>query len=299
MPYQTRLRATLAAIALTSSCLAAPLLANAETTEKFSAYSSESTAVINTSPYSEFLSALTIPERGRTLVAYEIAHAQGLPFMREYADYLANVPVSQLNRDEQLAFWLNTRNFLLLKAVAEERRVRGFKNKRGTPSNPGSLWTEPQITVEGTALSLQDIEEDILFAGWDDPNILFGLYQGVRGGPSLPREPFVGANVKAQLAEAARRFNSLPNNLRVRGNKVRISTFYDWYLPLAYSGSEDKLRAHLSEIAKPADQQTVLNADEFSRRKLSTEFEQYRVRQASAGSGSTSGRSVRSGGFGS
>ena len=298
MPYQSRFRATLAAIALTTGGLAIPLSANAETSSQFAAYSAESTAVVNTTPYSEFLSALTIPERGRTLVAYEIAHAQGLPFMREYADYLAGVPVSQLNRDEQLAYWLNTRNFLLIHAIAEERRVRGFKNKRGTPSNPGSLWTSPRITVEGTSLSLQDIEKDILFAGWDEPNIVFGLYQGVKGGPALPREPFTGANVKDQLAEAARRFNSLPNNLRVRGDKVRISTYYDWYLPLAFSGSEESLRTHLSGLAKPADQQTIANAKTLDRRKLSTDFEQYRVRQAAAGSGS-SGRSVRSGGFGS
>lgn len=298
MPYQSRFRATLAAIALTAGSLALPLSSTAETATKFAAYSAESTAVVNTGPYSEFLSALTIAERGRTLVAYEIAHAQGLPFMKEYADYLASVPVSQLNRDEQLAYWLNTRNFLLLHAVAEERRVRGFKNKRGTPSNPGELWTDPKITVEGTTLSLQNIEQDILFAGWDEPNIIFGLYQGVKGGPALPREPFTGGNVKSQLAEAARRFNSLPNNLRVRSNKVRISTYYDWYLPLAFDGSEETLRTHLSSLAKPADQQTVANVTTFDRRKLSTEFEQYRVRQASAGSGS-SGRSVRSGGFGS
>ncbi len=299
MPYQSRFRATLAAIALTAGGLAFPLSASAEAVSKFAAYSAESTAVVNTTLYSEFLGALTVPERGRTLVAYEIAHAQGLPFMREYADYLPSVPVSQLNRDEQLAYWLNTRNFLLVHTIAEERRVRNFKNKRGTPSNPGALWTEPKITVEGTALSLQDIEQDILFAGWDDPNIVFGLYQGVRGGPTLPREPFTGAEVQNQLAEAARRFNSLPNNLRVRGNKVRISTYYDWYLPLAFDGSEETLRAHLSGLAKPTDQQTVANVETFDRRKLSTEFEQYRVRQASAGSGSNSGRSVRSGGFGS
>ena len=127
---------------------------------------------------------------------------------------------------------------------------------------------------------------------------MFGLYQGVKGGPALQREPFTGANVTNQLAEAARRFNSLPNNLRVRGDKVRISTYYDWYLPLAFDGSEEALRTHLSGLAKPADQQTVANAETLDRRKLSTDFEQYRVRQAAAGSGS-SGRSVRSGGFGS
>ena len=300
MPHSYRLRTAIAAIALTSAGLAAPSLANAEAGLKFASYSAESTAVVNTEPFAEFLGALTVAERGRTLVAYEIAHAQGLAFMREYADYLANVPVSQLNRDEQLAYWLNTRNFLLVHAVAEERRVRGFKKKRGTPSEPGAFWTETRITVEGTPLSLQDIEQDILFAGWDEPNIMFGLYQGVRGGPALPREPFTGTQVTAQLADAARRFNTLPNNLRVRGDKVRISTYYDWYLPLAHNGSEDTLRQHHASVAKSNDQQTILSASAFDRRKLSPEFEQYRVRQASAGSGSSRGGGFSSGGgFGS
>jgi hypothetical protein len=300
MPYTNRFRSTIAALALSTIGISAPAIASAQADVKFASYNSESVAVVNTDPYSEFLSALTIAERGRTLVAYEIAHAQGLTFMGDYVDYLASVPVSELNRDEQLAYWLNTRNFLLIHAISEEGRVRGYKKKRGTPAEPGSFWTQPRITVEGTELSLQDIEQDILFAGWNDPNIIFGLYQGVKGGPALKREPFTGAQVSNQLAEAARRFNSLPNNLRVRGEKVRISSYYDWYLPLAFDGSEEMLREHVSTLAKPADQDAVLTAAKLDRRKHSTEFEQYRVRQASAGSGVSNGGAVRSGGgFGS
>lgn len=299
MSHSKPFQKLIAALAISAAGLATPLTAQAESTSQFSTYSSESTATVNTEPYQEFIGALTITERGRTLVAYEIANAQGLSFMQEYADYLAGIPVEQLNRDEQLAFWLNTRNFLLIHAISEERRVRGFKKKRGTPADPGAFWTEKRITVSGTELSLQDIEEDILFAGWDEPNIMFGLYQGIKGGPPLPNEPFTGAQVTSQLAEAARRFNTLPNNLRVRGGKVRISSYYDWYLPLAHNNTEDALRQHLHSVAKPTDQNTIEIVVEFDRRKLSTEFEQYRVRQASAGSGVSNGGAVRSGGFGS
>lgn len=298
MSHSKPFQKLIAALAI-SACLATPLTAQAESTSQFSTYSSENTATVNTEPYREFIGALTITERGRTLVAYEIANAQGLSFMQEYADYLAGIPVEQLNRDEQLAYWLNTRNFLLIHAISEERRVRGFKKKRGTPADPGAFWTEKRIMVSGTELSLQDIEEDILFAGWDEPNIMFGLYQGIKGGPPLPNEPFTGAQVTSQLAEAARRFNTLPNNLRVRGGKVRISSYYDWYLPLAHNNTEDALRQHLHSVAKPTDQNTIETVVEFDRRKLSTEFEQYRVRQASAGSGVSNGGAVRSGGFGS
>lgn len=299
MPLSKPFQELIAALAISAAGLAAPLTAQSESTSQFSAYSSESTATVNTEPYQEFIGALTITERWRTLVAYEIANAQGLVFMQEYADYLAGIPVDELNRDEQLAYWLNTRNFLLIQAISEERRVRGFKKKRGTPAAPGTFWTEKRITVSGTELSLQDIEEDILFAGWDDPNIMFGLYQGIKGGPPLPKQPFTGTQVTSQLTEAARRFNTLPNNFRVRGGKVRISSYYDWYLPLAHDNTEDALRQHLHSFAKPKDQNAVQTAAKLDRRKLSTEFEQYRVRQASAGSGVSNGGAVRSGGFGS
>ena len=194
----------------------------AQTSPLIATYDDASTTVVDTAAYSEIITALSVTERGRTLIAYDVANARALPFFQQYVNYLSGVPVETLSRDEQLAYWLNTRNILLVQGLAEQRRHSGFKKKRGTPSEPGQFWTEDRITVSGVALSLQDIEQNILFAGWDDPNIIFGLYQGVEGGPALPRQAFTGANVHTQLAEAGRRFTTLPSNFRVRGDKVRI-----------------------------------------------------------------------------
>lgn len=290
-------RSLFAAFALSAAGALSAQSTVAQTSTPFSSYNEASSSVVDTTPYSEFMSALSVSERGRTLVAYDVAYAQALPFLRQYVDFLAAVPVETLNRNEQLAYWLNTRNILLIQALAEERRVNGFTKKRGTPSAPDTFWTEKRITVSGVSLSLQDIEADILFAGWDDPNIMFGLYQGVAGGPALPRKPFTGDTVHAELAEAGRRFTTLPSNFRVRGDKVRISSYFDWYFELAFAGDEAGLRQHLASFAKP-DQHAIVTADgRLSRKKLSTSFEQYRTRQASAGSGSTSTRPSR--GFGS
>ena len=279
--------AIFAALALSTFSLSAATTAVAQTQSAFAAYDETSTAIVDTGPYAEIISALSVAERGRTLVAYDVARAQALPFFQQYVDYLSAVEVETLNRDEQLAFWLNTRNILLVQALAEERRVSGFKRKRGTPEAPGAFWTEKRITISGTPLSLQEIERDILFAGRDDTNIVFGLYQAIEGGPALPRQAFSGIEVTAQLADAGRRFVSLPRNLRVRGDKVRISTYFDWYAELAYGGDEALMRAHLATLVKP-DQKDVVSTDgTLSRRNLSTSFEQYRTRQAGAGSGAS------------
>lgn len=287
MPQVHKPYAIFAALALSALSASPAITAAAQAQTAFTAYDETSTAMVDTGPYQEIISALSVPERGRTLVAYDVARAQALPFFQQYVNYLSDVEVETLNRDEQLAFWLNTRNILLVQAIAEERRISGFKRKRGTPDAPGAFWTEQRITVSGVPLSLQEIERDILFAGWDDPNVIFGLYQAIEGGPALPRQAFSGAEVKTQLAKAGHRFVSLPRNLRVRGNKVRLSTYFDWYAKLAYDGDEVLMRAHLATLVKPDEKDLVRTDGTLSRRNLSTSFEQYRTRQASAGSGSS------------
>lgn len=290
------------AIAVSTLGAIIALPAAAQTSPLISAYDDASTAVVDSEAYSEIITALSVTERGRTLIAYDVANARALPFFQQYVNYLSGVAVETLNRDEQLAYWLNTRNILLVQGLAEQRRHSGFKKKRGTPNQPGQFWTEDRITVSGVSLSLHDIEQNILFAGWDDPNIIFGLYQGVEGGPALPRQAFTGTNVHSQLAEAGRRFTTLPSNFRVRGDKVRISTYFDWYLDLAFEGDEAALRQHLVSFAKPDQQVIVGAAGTLSRNKLSTSFEQYRTRQAISGSGTSSSgfsSSGSRGGFGS
>ncbi|MEL7109739.1 MAG: DUF547 domain-containing protein [Pseudomonadota bacterium] len=286
----------LAAVAFSALGAFSALPSVAQTEQLFATYDDTNAAIVDNAPYGEIIGALTVSERGRTLVAYDIAHTQALPFFRQYVTYLESVPVETLNRNEQLAYWLNTRNVILLQAFAEERRISGYKRKRGTPNEPGAFWTEKRITVSGVELSLQDIEQDILFAGWNDPNIIYGLYQGIVGGPALPRSAFVGTDVHAQLAEAGRRFNTLPSNFRVRGSKVRISTYFDWYGDLAFGGEQSNLRQHLVQFAKADDVPTLNTADQYSRKRLSTSFERYQPRQAVANSGGVSGGG---GGFGS
>lgn len=297
MHYFSHSSGLFAALAVSALALSTPPLAYADTSAAFTAHNAESTAIVDTAPYEEIISALSVRENGRTLVAYDVAHARALPFFSQYLAYLESIPVADLNRDEQLAYWINTRNVLLVQALAEEGRVRSFKKKRGTPQAPGKFWTEPRITVDGTPLSLHDIEQDILLAGWEDPNIIFGLYQGMKGGPALARQPFTGASIHAELAEAGRLFAVDTRNFRVRGDTVRISTYFDWYLDEAFSGDEIALRTHLATLAKPEQQALVREEGKLDRRKMSTDFEQYKTRQVSTGF--TSGGSAPRSGFGS
>ncbi|NQY99010.1 MAG: hypothetical protein HRT82_17790, partial [Henriciella sp.] len=99
MPLIRQPQRLLAALAVSALGSTLPTIAQTETPSQFSAYDAESRLVVDTQPYVEIISALSVPENGRTLIAYDIAHAQGLPFLSEYADYLGAIPVEDLNRD--------------------------------------------------------------------------------------------------------------------------------------------------------------------------------------------------------
>ncbi|MEO0817512.1 MAG: DUF547 domain-containing protein [Pseudomonadota bacterium] len=286
-----RLSAALAAVALVSTPAA---LAQSGDFAVFAEANGQGSTSVDYGPYREFFSALSVQERGRTLVAYDAVRESAGSFLAAYANGLSRVDVTALKRDDQLAFWLNARNMLVVKALSEERSLRGFDNKRGTPMAPGPLWTEPRITINGVDLSIQDIETEIILAGWDSPYVLYGLYQGLEGGPPLRAEPFLGETVHATLTGIAQDYTDDRDIVRVRRNTVRLGEFYEWYAPVAFDGDSSALLAHVSEASGKSDVATP--GLELDFKSMSTSVEQFRVRQRSSGgfgSGSSSG-----GGFG-
>lgn len=279
MTVRINLRAFTTALAISAAAMALTSVTQAEPAAPFAEFDATSTATVDTGPYAEFMSVLTLEDKGRTLVGYDVVRAQASEFMQGYAAYLSNVPVSALNRDEQLAYWLNTRNFLVVKTLSEDARLRSLKAKRGTPDAPGELWTKSVITVSGVALSLHEIEQNIILAGWDDPNLIFGLYQGLEGGPALPRTPFSGANVSDQLAALGAAYASDKTHVKPGKKSLRVSTYFDWYAASLYEGERD-LVSHVASFLPEAGRAQALSAGKLNRKKLSTSFEQYRARQS-------------------
>lgn len=139
-----------------------------------------------------------------------------------YLGTLQKVPVSALNRNEQLAYWLNFYNAANLSFVTGEFarliQKRRFQNRStSAKGSTGTIrlrvksfylgdkspWAEKRFTVEGERLSLNDIEHRILTPLWNDPLVTYGLSCPARGCPPMPDMPYTGETVAAQLAEVA------------------------------------------------------------------------------------------------
>ena len=261
--------------------------------------SETSQLAVDYSPWAQFTQAFTSEERGRTKIAYASVATDGSAFMAQYMRYLSNVSVTTLNRDEQLAYWLNTRNLMIVDAMAETRNRRRVSSHRGTATEPGDMWTEKRITVEGVELSIDDIERGIILTSFnDDPNVLYGLYQGSRGGASFPKAAFTGANVRTQLEAQGRDFVNSRSGVKAGRSKVEVPAIYDWYDEALFGGDTAARTAHLVGLSDEQRASRLSEATEFKTRKYSYSGDELVIRQQSIDSGSNGGFGGGGGGGG-
>jgi hypothetical protein len=148
-----------------------------------------------------------------------------------FVNFQASAAVSKLTREEQLAFWLNAYNALVLKTVVDHYPVQGT-----SPDYPaksirqisGAFERLPH-RVGGRTLTLDQIEQTIL-AEFHDPRVYFALGRGAVGGGRLRSEAFTPARVEEQLAEAAAECPTRAQCIRIdrETGKVQASSIFSW-----------------------------------------------------------------------
>ncbi len=159
------------------------------------------------------------------------------------------VPLELLNRDEQLAYWLNLYNFALLEQLSTVYPKTSLKNILDY-GDDDSILAEKVVTVAGIPLSLNDIQYNILYKKYPGKaNIMYGLFQGNIGGPNIREKAYEGDKVWRALEENAQRFVNSNRGTEVgsRG-KVLVSELYEHNMML-FGKDKEKLRLHLEDLA--------------------------------------------------
>ena len=154
-------------------------------------------------------------------------------------------PLNTFSRTEQLAYWLNLYNFTLLDEIASVYPIRDLTDLM---AGDDSVLSRKLLRVSGIDLSLNDIQFTILKNNYDNnPLVIYGLYQGIIGGPNIRRGAYTGANVYSALADNAKEFINSNRGTSGRGERAatfNVSSFYarnESYFP---DFAED-LSAHL------------------------------------------------------
>lgn len=233
---------------------------------QFAANDPNSTQTFSYSLWTRILDTVVIEDgKGVAGVDYGGLGMQGKEALNAFVGELTNVPVAALNKDEQLAFWLNLYNAASLRAMFDQFSGLGgtgqtlpsrnpyadsqkFSIKRvyGGDENP---WTVRNLTVGGVTLSLNDIEHRILYAYWKPELVMYGLSCPLRGCPPLDKRPYHGAQVERRLADAAQRFIADTDNVKVKSGAVQLSELYKWQQ--AALGGENGVLEHLRKYAGP------------------------------------------------
>lgn len=157
------------------------------------------------------------------------------------------VSLKFFSRDEQLAYWLNLYNVTILMEVVD---VFPKKNLKKVLTGKKSILSKKLLTVAGVPLSLDDIQFIILRNNYDNnPLVIYGLYQGIIGGPNIRRKAYTGKDVWRALTNNAIEF--VNSNRGTYGSSKSTSAFQvsslyeraDLYFP----DFNSDLSAHLTQ----------------------------------------------------
>ena len=182
--------------------------------------------------------------------------------LRDYLTRLQSVTVSDLNRDEQRAYWLNLHNALVVSIILDHYPVASVLDidLSDEPIRRGP-WPAKLISVEDRPLSLDNIAHNILRPIWDDERTIYGLSCGALGCPEIAPTAFRGDNVDDLLDQAASRFINHPRGAAIREmNKQRdalegdgrlfASSIYVWFAEdFGEHGSDQEIIAHMRRYA--------------------------------------------------
>jgi hypothetical protein len=148
-----------------------------------------------------------------------------------YVNALAGATIESKSRSEQMAFWLNAYNALVLQTVIDHypivQRTRDYPAK-SIRQIPGAF---ERLThrVAGRMLTLDQIEQTILPA-FQDPRVYLALGRGAVGGGRLRSEAYTGANLERQLVDAANECVTRAQCAEVDrpGKRVKLNAIFSW-----------------------------------------------------------------------
>ena len=145
-------------------------------------------------------------------------------------------PQKIMNEKNRLAFWINAYNAYTLMFIIEEYPVESINDLHWGGLYLGSLlgttiWDDEKIVINGSELSLNNIEHDIIRKKFNEERIHFALVCASISCPPLLNEAYEGSKLDKQLGEQAELFfNDVTKNKFYKNTRtVSLSKILSWY----------------------------------------------------------------------
>lgn len=227
----------------------------AELWPRWEAHDPGSTIRVDHEEWGEFLDRYLVAGHPSGVNRMRYAEVSG-PDRGELQSYLAELQgtrVSELNRDEQLAFWINLYNAATVELILANYPVDSIRDIGGGLLSSGP-WDDPLLEVEGVELTLNDVEHRIIRPIWQDARIHYVVNCASIGCPNLYPEPLTADNWERIFEESAVAYTNHERGVRFSRNRLILSSIYEWYVA-DFGDSLDGVFDHLTEYvdAETAD----------------------------------------------
>lgn len=166
-----------------------------------------------------------------------------------YLQQLQSVDTRVLNRNEQLAFWLNLYNARTVDIVLDNYPIRSIRQvKQKLTDFVGPFDDEAAVTVLGKPLSLNDIESGIVRPVWNDPRIHYALNCASYGCPNLSPTAWTAVDLDQRLDSAAYEYINSRRAVKRGLCGVRTTKIYKWYKD-DFGGTDQGVLDHVRQYA--------------------------------------------------
>ncbi|HSW54818.1 MAG TPA: DUF547 domain-containing protein [Ignavibacteriaceae bacterium] len=153
----------------------------------------------------------------------------------KYLEQLTNTNPDKLNKNQKLAFWINSYNAYTLQIIRDNYPIKSI-NELHTGGKiiahiiGKTVWDKEFITINNKKYSLNDIEHKIL-RKMNEPRIHFAIVCASNSCPELGNEAFEADRIDAQLQEQTAKFlnDKTRNHFDLKNRKAYISEIFNWF----------------------------------------------------------------------
>ncbi len=129
------------------------------------------------------------------------------------------------NEEDKLsfqAFWINAYNLAVIKGIVANYPIN-------SPLDQSGFFDKTTYNLAGLAITLNDIENKMLRAKFNDPRVHFVLVCGALGCPPIINKAYLPTTLENQLESQTIMAINNPDFIRVKGKKVQVSEIFKWY----------------------------------------------------------------------
>jgi hypothetical protein len=202
---------------------------------------------VNHALFDEFLSNNIVDNEVLRTVNYKNVSVLDKKKLTTYLMQLQSIDPRHYSKDEQLAYWVNLYNALVVNLVLAHYPIDSIKDIGDGFTGP---WNIELVTIAGMPITLNKIEHGILRPLWKDSRIHYVINCASTGCPDLPTKAFISTNIDKQLNSAAIRFVNQKKGVNIVNNTITLSSIYKWF-SVDFGSSQSSLLKHINTFALP------------------------------------------------